>query len=51
MDKTYCDKCEKDITEKEFSVSVWNQNADVSIQEADLCNKCAKEFLKFFPKK
>jgi len=52
MEKTYCDKCGKDITkEKEFSVSVWQKNAEEQIKEADLCDKCVKEFLKFFPKK
>lgn len=51
MEKTYCDKCGKDITkEKEFSVSVWSKHAEENIRDADLCDKCIKDFLKFFPK-
>lgn len=41
MEKTFCDKCGLDITEKKrYSLSIYDRELDDSVIDEDLCPSC-----------
>lgn len=43
MEKTFCDKCNKDITnDEQFDCDLYDMTTEKSVVKVDLCKKCAE---------